>query len=87
MLQILHGHLASTPDKFGLFLADRRSRGHSLKLKIEPSRVNVRKYYFSNRIAAPWNALPESVVQASSVRVFKNELKNINLNEFLLINI
>ena len=70
---------------FGLKLCERRSRGHSLKLQSDQPRVDVRKYYFSNRVVKPWNALPAHVVVAESVNVFKRELYGINLNEFLMI--
>ena len=43
--KILHGHVAGTPEKFGLKLSNRRSRGHSLKLNVELSRVNVRRFF------------------------------------------
>ncbi len=47
---------------------------HSLKLKKKRSRLDLRKYYFSNRVVNNWNNLPEQVVAAGSVDSFKARL-------------
>ena len=49
-----------------------RTRGHNLKLVKDRSRLNVRKYFFSQRVINSWNALPASVVEAETVNSFKN---------------
>ena len=51
-----------------------RTRGHSLKLEKNFSRLNVRKYFFSQRIVSLWNSLPEEVVTAPSINSFKARL-------------
>jgi hypothetical protein len=83
--KIMHGYVAGPPEKFGFNLATRRSRGHSLKLIIEQPRVDTRKFFFANRVAKPWNSLPEHIVQARNVQVFKRELRKIDFNDFLII--
>jgi hypothetical protein len=50
------------------------TRGHSFKLSVKQSRLNVHKYSFCNRITQVWNKLPEYVVASSSVNCFKNNL-------------
>ena len=40
-------------------------------MKIKTSRLNVRKYTFVVRIVEIWNSLPESVIQAKSVKNFE----------------
>jgi hypothetical protein len=45
------------------------TRGHSKKMKIKTS--NVRKYTFVVRIVEIWNRLPESVIQAKTVKQFE----------------
>ena len=50
------------------------TRGNSLKLKTNYSRLNVRKYYFSHRVVTIWNSLPEEVVTAPSINSFKARL-------------
>ena len=52
-----------------------RTRGHNLRLKKEYSRLDVRKYFFSQRIVNEWNALPPDVVNSGSVNEFKNRIK------------
>ena len=49
-----------------------RTREHSLRLKKEYSRPDVRKYFFSQRIVNEWNALPPDVLNSESVNEFKN---------------
>jgi len=47
-------------------------RGHDKKLVKTRSRLDVRKYFFSQRVVNSCNGLPANVVQASSVNMFKN---------------
>ena len=49
-------------------------RGHSLKVKVQRSRLQLRQGYFSQRVVCAWNSLPASVVEASSVIMFKKRL-------------
>ena len=55
-------------------LAHRKSRGHKMKLDKQYSRLDLRKYFFSNRVVDLWNSLPECVISATSVNAFKNRL-------------
>ena len=48
------------------------TRGHSKKMTIKTSRLNVRKYTFVVRIVEIWNSLPESVIQAKTVKTVWN---------------
>ena len=50
------------------------TRGHCCKLETRRSRLELRRNFFSQRVVAPWNKLPESVVTAESVNAFKNRL-------------
>ena len=43
--KILHGLVCGPPESYGLFLSNRKSRGHSLKLVIEQPKLDVRKYF------------------------------------------
>ncbi|BHF70475.1 hypothetical protein SprV_0301352600 [Sparganum proliferum] len=45
-------------------------RGHPLKLRVTGSRLDTRKFFFSNGVVAAWNALPEDVVMSGSVDTF-----------------
>ena len=54
--------------------AGRISRGHKYKLEKFGSRLDIRKYCFSNRIVDAWNNLPDQVVSSESLNKFKNAL-------------
>ena len=48
------------------------------------TRVNTHKYFFSNRVVEIWNALPSTVVVASSFNVFKRMLDCVDLAKFCI---
>ena len=50
------------------------TRGHNYTLVKKQSRLDVRKYLFSQRIIGVWNNLSTDCVQASSVNMFKNKI-------------
>jgi len=47
-------------------------RGHDRKLVKTRFTLDTRKSFFSQRVVNSWNSLPASVVQATSVNMFKN---------------
>ena len=49
-------------------------RGHNMKLKKNRSHLNVRKFFFSERLVNRWNSLDPDVVCAKSVNVSKKGL-------------
>nr|VZI39671.1 unnamed protein product [Spirometra erinaceieuropaei] len=49
-------------------------RGHSLKLRTTMSRLNLRSEFFTQRVVEKWNDLPQSVVEATSLQLFKKRL-------------
>jgi len=49
-------------------------RGHSLKLSQSRNTSRVRRMFFSQRVVADWNRLPQYVVDAPSTNAFKNRL-------------
>ena len=66
-------------DLYGLFSFvrdrhDKCTRSHeNNNLVAEKTHLNVRKYFFTNRVTSAWNDLPIEVKQAQSVNSFKNE--------------
>ena len=46
-------------------------RGHKNKLYIERAHKDIRKYYFSNRVAKIWNGLPSHVIEAKDIKAFE----------------
>ena len=47
-------------------------RGHEKKLAKDRSRLDSRKFFFSQRVVNGWNSLPAKVVNSESVNSFKN---------------
>ena len=56
---------------------DKRTRGHTLKLKKVRSITNRRKMFYSQRVVEDWNSLPEEVVDAPTLNCFKNRLDKL----------
>ena len=50
------------------------TRGHSLMLVKKQSRLDVRKFSFSQRTINVWNTLSTECVNASRVNMFKNKI-------------
>ena len=49
-------------------------RGHCLKLKKEFTRTSVRKHFFAERVINLWNSLPDGLLVAPNLKIFKNRL-------------
>jgi len=55
--------------------------GHAYKLDPHNNRIDVRNFFFSERVIAPWNNLPATIEHFSSISSFKYL---INLTDFLM---
>jgi hypothetical protein len=82
VFKILNGFVDVDKAKF-FDLSTNSTRGHTQKLFLPRCSLNVSKFSFKFRVVEPWNYLPDSVVTAPSVAVFKSRLKNVNLERFL----
>ena len=47
------------------------TRGHDYKLFIQYSRVDARKYFWSNRVVRAWNLVPSMPSDLASLNIFK----------------
>ncbi len=74
--KILNGSLEGVQWRDFFQMADSsRLRGHFLKLKKERSRLDLRKFTFSQRVVNMWNDLPAGIVTAPATKVFKRLLE------------
>ncbi len=74
--KILHGSLEGIQWRDVFPMADTsKLRGHSLKLKKERPRLDLRKFTFSQRLVNMWNDLPADIVAAPTAKVFKKQLE------------
>ena len=74
VFKIMHGYEGLNKDMFFRIKNDSITRGHSLALVKSYSRLDIRKYTFSQRVVNDWNKLPEECINATSVNMFKNKI-------------
>ncbi len=72
--RIVHGIDRIDSNVFFKF-SDRPTRGNSLRLLKPRALTSFKQYSFSHRIVNMWNDLPDDVVLADSINVFKNRLE------------
>ena len=74
MFKILNGYENIESNIFFEIRERKITRGHNFKLVKKQSRLDVRKYSFSQRTINVWNTLSTDCVHASSVNMFKNKI-------------
>ena len=62
-----------------------RTRGHAYKLFVNNSNIDVRKYFWCNRVVRVWNGLPAEQQNFSSIIAFKKFLSRTDLSDFLSV--
>ena len=77
--RILNGLEKINPDS--LFTRSRYTniRCHTMKLEKKQVHLDIRKYFFTQRVIDYWNALPQSADDAENINQFKDQL-NIHSN-------
>ena len=56
--------------------SDSRTRGHSWKIVKSRSSLDIRKYFFFERVVHRWNSLSQEDVDQTTLNGFKKALKN-----------
>ena len=74
MFKILNGYENIDSNIFFESKESKITKGHNYTLVKKQSRLDVRKYSFSQRTINVWNNLSTDCVHASSVNMFKNKI-------------
>ncbi len=80
--RIVHGKIKLDCGDFFKFRSS-VTRGHKFKLFVDDHRIDIRKYFFANRVVDAWNSLPEFAVCSSTVEEFKKRICNVELSGFI----
>jgi len=73
-------------DFFMISNSEHDTRGHSYKLYPRFNRIDLRKYFFTERIIGPWNSLPARNDNFSSLSKFKLFINSVDLSKHVSCN-
>ena len=63
-------------------------RGHNFKLSLpKHSSISFKQNFFSYRVVFIWNKLPSTIVNSTSLQIFKSNLDKFDLSELLSLTI
>ena len=73
VFKIIKGFEDIKASTFFIF-SDGVTRGHPFKIYKQRCRLNIRKYFFSQRVVDIWNSLPARAVLVSTINEFKSQI-------------
>ena len=65
------------PDSMFRKITYQSTTGHSQKLAKTNTRLDTRKYFFSQRVIDSWEKLPEEAVKSPTLLIFKKRLSKL----------
>ena len=68
-------------DFFTMYSSQYNTRRHRFCLQAKRVCSNFQQNSFKNRVVSIWNKLPDKIVEAKTLPIFKQELKKIDLNQ------
>ena len=81
MFKIVRGLVDINPNDFFQF-NESSTRGHCYKIRVQFSRINSRKYFYTNRVVPIWNSLDSDTVCSNTVLTFKKKVRLFDLTQF-----
>ena len=70
-------HYSYNSEQFFTLKNHKLTRGHSLTIVKKKFNNNISRYAFNNRRIDIWNKLPQQIVSAFNVTIFKNAIKTL----------
>ena len=82
LFKILHGMIHVDLCNNSIAVSNAVTRGNSYKLVKYRVRLDVREYFYVNRVVNVWNCLNDNVVRSLALHEFVLKLDSINLSSF-----
>ena len=83
LFKILHGMIHVDLCNNSIAVSNAVTRGNSYKIVKHRVRLDVRKYFYVNRVVNVWNCLNDNVVCSRTLHEFVHKLDSVNLSSFL----
>ena len=76
LYKIFHNLIDIDPDKLFNVVKDTSTRGHPFKIYQERSSSDIRQNFYTQRVVALWNSLPQHIVNSENISQFKRGYDN-----------